>query len=226
MHRAVNERFNLPWVILHPGDYYATANNELVSTVLGSCIALVLVDPIQKVSGMNHFMLPTLRDTRHFYQEEAGRYGMYAMDLLINDMMKLGALRTNFVAKIFGGGRVLTTTEKGPARLFSSRGGENRHTDLQGFDYEKTGKTVAESNIQFALEYLKTEKIKIHSHDLGGSTGRKIFLFTHSGKVLQKRLSGSSLIQNVAIEESQYLKTISKRIAGEKEGTVTLFDKK
>lgn len=225
MHRAMNERFNLPWIILHPGDYYATDKNELISTVLGSCVALILYDSVRAISGMNHFMLPAIRDTRHFYQEEAGRYGTYAMDLLINDMLKLGAKKQNLVAKVFGGGRVLSSLEKGAARLYSSRDGENRYTDLESFDFEKSGKSVAESNIQFALEYLATEKIPIQAHDLGGSTGRKLFLFSQSGKVLQKRLTGSSLIQNVAIEEGQYLKTISKKLTAPDQGSITLFTK-
>ena len=221
MHISFSTKFNLPWVILHPGDYYANNDEVVLSTVLGSCVAVVFYDSEAQVGGMNHFMLPTLRDTTRYYEEDSGRYGSYAMDLLMNAMMKKGASRHRIYAKVFGGGHVLSRATGKTSESFSGKGLGNPN-----FRFEASSQTVPESNIHFALEYLKNEGIPIHGHDLGGYHGRKIYLFPRTGKVLMSKLTGSSTIKTVAAEEKAYLRKVADEIQRKdkpKDDGITLF---
>ena len=99
--------FNCNAVKILPGEFYATSNNHLIVTVLGSCIATCLFDPINNVRGMNHFLLPRDDMEKSALLCESARYGTYAMELLINEMLKLGAKKNQIVAKVFGGGNVM-----------------------------------------------------------------------------------------------------------------------
>jgi chemotaxis protein CheD len=196
MHRHYNSRFAKEIAILHPGEYFATGEDMLISTVLGSCISVALFDRRNAWSGMNHFMLPGSVDRKKdVVATDTGKYGMYAMELLINDMMKMGSRRGDLVAKVFGGGHVLRSTVSG-------------------------GGTVPQSNIKFAFEYLELERIPIESSDVGGTIARKIFLFPRTFRVLLKRITGN-LIVDVEREEEQYLEKIQKETG--KGGEVTLF---
>lgn len=141
-----------------PGEYYVTNEDMMVMTVLGSCIAACLWDPKVRVGGMNHFMLPEGGD------DTSGRYGSYAMELLINEMMKLGARRESMQAKVFGGGQVMHTF---------------------------TTMNVGERNTQFVLDYLQTERIAIVSKDVLDIHPRKVCYFPASGKAMVKRLAHS-----------------------------------
>ena len=141
-----------------PGEYYVTTEDMVIMTVLGSCIAACLWDPKAKVGGMNHFMLPEgAGDT-------SGRYGSYAMELLINEMMKRGARRETLQAKVFGGGQVM---------------------------HSFTTMNVGERNTAFVLEYLHTERIAVVSKDVLDIYPRKVCLFPATGKALVKRLAHS-----------------------------------
>jgi chemotaxis protein CheD len=188
-------RFEQPITIIHPGEYLATDDDIIISTVLGSCVAVALRDESRGVGGLNHFMLPgDFRIAEHFGSQSA-KYGMYAMELLINDMLKLGCRRDRLSAKVFGGGSVLGRTE----------GRANK---------------VPASNIAFAMDFLKTEGIPVLTSDVGGTTARKILFFVRDGKVLLQRITGS-LTAAVEIEERDYLERIKRR--QEQEGEVTLF---
>jgi len=140
-------------VTIGPGEYYATAATGVISTLLGSCIAACLYDPVNKVIGMNHFMLSNPRYARDLpsYVSEAGRYGIHAMDLLINAMMAKGANRRFLRAKAFGGATIM-----------------NRETEQSNF------LCVGQVNCRFILEYLENENIRLEAHDIGGSFGRVI----------------------------------------------------
>src|SRR5687767_8370950 len=86
-----------------PGEYYVTRHDEIIATVLGSCISVCIRDPIAGVGGMNHFMLPEERVARDYKDPLAGlatRYGSHAMERLINDLLKLGAQRSRFEIKM------------------------------------------------------------------------------------------------------------------------------
>jgi chemotaxis protein CheD len=194
MYTHFNQRFQRDIVIIHPGEYYATTDDIIISTVLGSCIAVALHDATTGLSGLNHFMLPGELHTQQFFAEESGRYGMYAMELLINDMLKAGARKDRLVAKVFGGGHVLSTT--------------------QG--------NIPDSNIAFAMSFLETERIPIASQDVGGTDARKIFFFVKTARVLLKRFGGQKTAP-VEREEKEYLTRISRGQKKRETPDVTFF---
>jgi chemotaxis protein CheD len=138
-----------------PGEYFVDTEDILVMTTLGSCIAACLWDRHAQVGGMNHFMLPDGAG-------DSGRYGSFAMELLINEMMKRGASKSRMEAKIFGGGAVIA--------------GMNTIN-------------VGERNTNFVIDYLKTERIPIVSKDVMDVYPRKVCFLPHSGKAMVKRLA-------------------------------------
>jgi len=147
-----------------PGEYYVTRGEEAISTVLGSCISACIRDPARNVGGMNHFMLPEDASTgpNNWLDPAIGlatRYGSYAMESLINDLLKLGATRERLEIKVFGGGRVLSGV-----------------TD------------VGARNIAFVRSYLELEGYRIIAEDLGGTQPRKVVYFPASGRVKMRRL--------------------------------------
>jgi chemotaxis protein CheD len=151
-----------------PGEYFVTRERLAIMTVLGSCIAACLWDSRAGVGGMNHFMLPEGDSA-----DTSGRYGSYAMELLINEMMKLGARRETLQAKIFGGAQVM---------------------------HNLTTLNVGVRNTRFVQEYLATERIPVVSDDVLDIYPRKVVFFPVTGKVMVKRLAHAhpdSLVQEV-----------------------------
>lgn len=138
-----------------PGEWFVHDEDILITTTLGSCIAACIWDRERRIGGMNHFMLPEGNDS-------SGRYGSYAMELLINNLMKRGASRLTLEAKIFGGGAVI--------------GGMNTIN-------------VGERNTQFVIDYLNTERIPIVSRDVLEIYPRKVCFLPASGKAMVKRLA-------------------------------------
>jgi chemotaxis protein methyltransferase CheR len=137
------------------GEVKASEEPLRVTTLLGSCVAVCLYDAKARIGGMNHFMLPC----NHTADVQCATYGVHAMELLINEIMKLGGDRRRLTAKIFGGGDVLG----------------KRITDNPGM-------TIGEQNIQFALGFLEKDRIPVTAQDLGGITGRQIQFLTHTGQ--------------------------------------------
>jgi chemotaxis protein CheD len=154
-----------------------------------------LFDPLTKAGGLNHFMLPEESGKIDLIRSPNAKYGMYAMELLINDLMKLGAKKSSLSAKVFGGGSVL--------RFAGSAGSK-----------------IPGNNIDFAFEYLREEGIPVIASDVGGREPRKIFFFARSGKVLLKRIAGT-VADLAEKEEERYLSDIS---AHEPEGEVRMFN--
>jgi chemotaxis protein CheD len=144
-----------------PGEYYATAREMVLVTVLGSCVCACIRDKVSGIGGMNHFMLPESGQDRGNPLGESARYGIYAMEILINQLLKMGAKRSNFEAKVFGGGSV-----------------------LRGF----TVANVGERNAEFVLQFLKTEKIALAAQDLLDIYPRKVYYFPSTGLVRVKKL--------------------------------------
>lgn len=142
-----------------PGEFYATTGDEVIVTVLGSCVAACLLDPIAMVGGMNHFMLPMKRGERDPDVFYAARYGAAAMEYLINNLLHLGAQRDRLVAKAFGGGMML-----------------------------KGLSDIGAQNIGFVRSYLRNEGIPLWNEDMGGIFPRKVYFFPHTGQVLVKRI--------------------------------------
>jgi len=158
--KYLDRHFDRQAMKILPGEFYATTEDEVIVTVLGSCVAACLMDPIAMVGGMNHFMLPVKagdRDPDVFY---AARYGAAAMEYLINNLLHLGAQRDRLVAKAFGGGRVLPG-------MSSDVGGQN---------------------VDFVRQFLRNEDIPLWSEDMGGPFPRKVYFFPHTGQVLVKRM--------------------------------------
>jgi chemotaxis protein CheD len=141
-------------VILKPGEHFVSAETDVVvSTLLGSCIAACLYDPVRRILGMNHFLLANYRYSREMpvCLSEAGRYGVHSMELIINGMMKMGAARQRIQAKAFGGSSMLPAS--GTPGDFAC---------------------VGEVNCRFIVEFLKNDGIPLISSDLGGNRGRVI----------------------------------------------------
>jgi chemotaxis protein CheD len=143
-----------------PGEYFVDTEDLLIMTTLGSCIAACLWDRNARVGGLNHFMLP--EGGGQDGADSSGRYGSYAMELLINEMMKRGASRSSLEAKVFGGGQVIA-----------------------GMDSINVG----ERNTRFVIDYLKTERIPVVSKDVQGIHPRKVCFLPASGKAMVKRLA-------------------------------------
>jgi len=144
-----------------PGEYYFTGKEMLIVTVLGSCVAACIRDRVSGVGGMNHFMLPDSGNDADSPLSASMRYGAYAMEVLINELLKAGARRENLEAKVFGGGNV-----------------------LRGF----TTINVGERNAQFVRDYLRAENVRITAEDLNDVHPRKVYYFPRTGKVLVKKL--------------------------------------
>jgi chemotaxis protein CheD len=144
-------------VILYLGDVHAALEPTRVKTLLGSCIAVCLYDPVQAVGGMNHFMLPrgTVEDA------ESPRFGVPAMERLIGDVQAVGGLPTRFVAKVFGGAHVL--------------------------DIEESVASVPQRNITFIRTFLGARGIPVLAQDVGGYDPRHVHFDTATGRVLIKR---------------------------------------
>ncbi len=141
-----------------PGEYFVANTDILVMTTLGSCIAACLWDRAAGIGGLNHFMLPE-------GDGDNGRYGAYAMELLINEMMKLGASRLSLEAKVFGGGQVISGMET---------------------------MNVGERNTRFVIDYLRTERIPVVSKDVLDVHARKVCFMPRSGKAMVKRLASTN----------------------------------
>lgn len=172
-------QFNAAKVL--PGEYFVSQENLVIMTVLGSCIAACLWDSRMRVGGMNHFMLPD-GDSG----DSSGRYGSYAMELLINEMLKIGARRETLQAKIFGGGQVMANF---------------------------TTMNVGERNTSFVQNYLQTERIPIVSEDVLDIYPRKVVFFPATGKAMVKRLAHSHP-EALAQESRGNAATVAKSTAG------------
>jgi chemotaxis protein CheD len=156
--RYFDRQFDIEAVKVLPGEYFVATSEMMLVTVLGSCVSACIRDRSKGMGGMNHFMLA---DGDSADQAASARYGSYAMEVLINHLLKLGARRGSLEAKVFGGGRVMAT-------LASSQ--------------------VGERNAGFVLNYLETEGIPVKAQDLLDVHPRKIYFFPASGRVLVKRL--------------------------------------
>ena len=169
-----------------PGEFFVSDQDLLIVTTLGSCIAACLWDRERRIGGMNHFMLPE-------GDADSGRYGSYAMELLINQLLKRGAARSTLEAKVFGGGAVIASM---------------------------TSINVGERNTQFVLDYLRTERIPVVSKDVLDTCARKVCLLPASGKVLMKRLAPANADALAAQERAAAEKAAPQATGG---GSVDLF---
>ncbi len=163
MYKTFNHKYGSDVITIYAGEYYVSNKKEIISTVVGSCIAVCLFDKIKDIGGMNHFMLPYSSKENHISATASNRYGVTSIKNLLKGMEKLGASRENIQAKIFGGGSVLTT-------------GNNN------------SKTVGDLNIEFARKYLRENNIKILNEDVGDFIGRNITYLSSTTKVFVKKI--------------------------------------
>jgi len=183
-------------VKLAPGDCYVSRTDEVISTVLGSCIAACICDSAAEVGGMNHFMLPESNGGAEdrWLDPKTGlatRYGSYAMESLINSLLKLGARRERLEVKLFGAGRMF-----------------------------RTRMDVGQQNIDFIRQYLRMEGLTAVAEDLGDIYPRRVAYFAATGKARVLRLPPVEAMA-IADRERQYLNDIGPR-AG-RGGDVELF---
>ncbi|MGV8933365.1 MAG: chemoreceptor glutamine deamidase CheD [Gallionellaceae bacterium] len=182
--RGWHAKFEIVASRLLPGEYFVTLKDEAIYTTLGSCISACIRDRITGIGGMNHFMLPVSTNTNSWKASDnnaSTRYGNFAMEHLINDILKNGGKRQNLEAKIFGGGRIIANM-----------------TD------------VGLRNISFVRDYLQTEGLQITSEDVGEEFPRLVVYFPATGKVRVKRLR-SLHANTIVEQETQYLSSIEKK---------------
>ncbi|MBV1872696.1 MAG: chemoreceptor glutamine deamidase CheD [Gammaproteobacteria bacterium] len=168
---------------IQPGEVYVTVSGELISTVLGSCISVCMYDPAAGVAGMNHFMLPRDKTDKNTIDKcsNPARYGNWAMEFLINEMLKAGAKKDRLETKIFGGGKVLA--------------------DMEFMD-------IGQRNIDFVFSYLVQEGLHIGPKDVGGEYPRKVLFFGDTGQVKVKKIKERK-DQNISGRERDYAKVIT-----------------
>jgi chemotaxis protein CheD len=180
-----------PAVKLLPGEYHVSDEDIVQVTVLGSCVSACIRDKVFAIGGMNHFMLP--EGDGHGGWGNSTRYGIYAMEVLINEILKKGGRRENLQAKLFGGGNVMKALTQSP---------------------------VGEKNAAFALEFLQTEGIPILAKDLIDVYPRKVYHFPASGKVRVKKLIEMHN-QTILEREREYVSKI--KVEEKKGGDIELF---
>ena len=164
--------------IFSGGLHVSTDPNELMVTILGSCVAVCIRDPIAKVSGMNHFLLPgnelTISD-----QSDAARYGVHAMERLINGILKAGGRKDRLQFKVFGGGNVIKNSQR-----------------------------IGSKNVEFVRHFLKNENYSISSEDLEGDLPRRIHFYADTGRVMVRKLNRKEDLR-VVVEETRYKESIA-----------------
>jgi chemotaxis protein CheD len=157
--RMRDHRFPHEIASILPGEFFVSREPMIVYTVLGSCISACIRDPIAGVGGMNHFMLPEPTEVAHDSWGESTRYGSYAMESLINEILKRGGLKSRLEIKLFGAGKI----------------------------YEGSI-DVGANNAKWVIGYLKSEGLGTVNTDLGDVCPRKVYYFTDSGRVLMKKI--------------------------------------
>lgn len=177
--RTRDERFPYEIASIMPGEYFVCLDEMIIYTVLGSCVSVCIRDPLLNIGGMNHFMLP--KPNGNSTWEMSTRYGCYAMELLINEIMKRGGDKKRFEVKVFGGAKMYDCAN-----------------DIGGY------------NISWITEYLNREGLRPVKADVGGTRPRKIYYFTFSGKVLMKKIERIKN-QTILEREEQYQEALHKR---------------
>jgi chemotaxis protein CheD len=174
--RYWDKQHRMPAAKILPGEYYVTIHNEIITTVLGSCVSACIRDRLFGVGGMNHFMLPVSDHGNWGGAEDinstATRYGNYAMEHMINDILKHGGHRKNLEVKIFGGGSIINNSSN-----------------------------IGNKNIEFVRSYLKTEGLPLVGEDVGDIYPRKIIYYPATGRVRVKKLK--HMHNNTLIEREQ-----------------------
>jgi chemotaxis protein CheD len=179
----------MPTARILPGEYYVTREDEVIDTVLGSCVAACIRNPRLGIGGMNHFMLPRpIGSGDDAWEKVAGRatrYGTASMEQLINRVLGAGGLRKELEVKIFGGGRVLSSLSD-----------------------------IGAHNITFVHQFLRHEGLMVAAEDTGDTCSRHVHYFPRTGRVRVRHLSPRTL--DVGSHEQRYLDRLERTpVAGE-----------
>lgn len=169
-----------------PGEYFITGRDLVLVTVLGSCVAACIRDPGARIGGMNHFMLPEAGKDSDSVTGAPARYGTYAMEVLINEVVKMGARRSALEAKVFGGGNVLRNL---------------------------TITNVGTRNAEFVLKFLATERIPVLAQDLAHDYARKVYYYPNTGRVRLKMIRDMHN-QTIIQREREYVSRIKTEQVG------------
>ena len=186
------------WLVkVYPGEFHVTSKpDETLVTVLGSCVSACIRDPKTGFGGMNHFMLAEDQDGKWGTEVMSTRYGNYAMEKLVNELIKAGCPRERMEVKVFGGGNVIESRQ-----------------------------AVGTKNAEFVLRYLSDEGLKCTAQDLGGDFPRRIQYSPVTGKVVRKLL-GRTDATPIIHDESEYMKNLSSQSTHGRAGEITLFGDK
>lgn len=200
MHSHYDSRRQCRVATIYPGEFYSSNEDLVIATVLGTCVAVALYDDQHGLGGLNHFMLAKTPQYKRaesedfFTGHESGRYGINSMELLINDLLKKGACKRNFTAKVFGGSAVL------------AKDGVSK---------------IAEDNIEFAFDFLRLEDIPVIASDVGGVLPRKILFYPATGKAYVKKIVRPDREIITKITEEYYRKI---KLEENRWGKTVLFD--
>ncbi|MBR8066520.1 chemoreceptor glutamine deamidase CheD [Burkholderia ambifaria] len=192
--RYFDNHFERPGVKLLPNEFYTTSEDMVLMTVLGSCVAACLHDPLAGIGGMNHFMLPDDGADAGAAASDSMRYGAYAMEVLINELIKAGGRRERLEAKVFGGAAVLAGM---------------------------TTINIGDRNADFVRRYLALERIRITAEDLQGVHPRKVAFMPRTGRAMVKKLRLQ--VPGVTEREAALAREADRVRAGRQRAHVELF---
>jgi len=168
--------------IIQPGEYYATGEDELIGTLLGSCVAVCLHDDVNRIGAMNHYMLPGRLSKSSWGDGDSTKYGIASINIIMKEMLRLGASRAGLTAKIFGGGNIL----KSIASM-------------------KKKTMIPADNVRVARLMMEMEDIPITAMDVGADYTRKIIFDVHSGKVYLRKFKGDDISELVLSRDGMLL---------------------
>lgn len=158
-------KYTKPVKIINAGEWHVSRDDEIIATILGSCVAVCLHDPVTRISGMNHFMLPGRISKSDIFSDRAARYGITAMKELLHKLEREGADRSAMTAMIFGGGTMI---------------------EASSFE-DASGDPLPEQNVRIARVFIEIEDIPLVRHDTGGFFSRRLMMDVRSGRVFMKK---------------------------------------
>lgn len=195
MIRSDKNMLGKPMYILSPGDYFATKEDCVLGTVIGSCLAVCLYDEIKKIGGIGHFIVPGAIGTEGIIASDIAQHGIVSLEFLLGELVKIGSDRKCMKAKIFGAGYT-------------------KNLNVTG--------SVISSNIMFIHEYFSMEKIHVERNDLGGDFRRKLYFYPITGKIFRKILQNNEESSEFIAMEKEYIDATFKNKG--KYGKVILFE--
>jgi len=188
VHVNVRHKLGKNLNIIYPGEYYITGEDELIGTLLGSCVSVCLHDPENKIGGMNHFMLPGKISKTDIFTDDNARYGIAAINKIVSEIITRGASRKHLTAKIFGGGNII--------KFLNISGKQS---------------LIPSDNVRVAKLFMEIEDIPILGLDVGEDYTRKVIFDVHSGKVYLRKIKGGVVNEIVSKrDEDELIQNIAK----------------